>query len=171
MTIGSWYRLGVVLLVSLIVQQSVLDHIRIDNAHPDVMFLVAVSAGYVSGTGRGVLVGFVSGVIVDLFLPTTFGMSALVGALLAYLVALATQSLVHSSATLKVVTGTAGTAAGLCLYAVLGAVLGSPKMLTLDLVPALVVSTPAAAILTLPAMRFVGWAIGPSSRVAGARAW
>jgi cell shape-determining protein MreD len=109
------------------------------------------------------VVGFGAGVVADLFLPTTFGMTALVGAVLAYCIGSATSSLVRSSVALQIVTGAGGTAAGLCLYATLGAVLGYPGMLNHDLVPALAVSTPVAAVLAVPAMRLMAWAITSDS--------
>jgi rod shape-determining protein MreD len=170
-TAGNWVRAAAVVLVALLVQQALLDHLRIAGTHPDVMLLVAVAAGYVGGPGRGVVVGFGAGVVADLFLPTTFGMSALVGALLAYGIAVATSSLVRSSIGLQVVTGAAGTALGLCMYATLGAVLGYPEMITHDLVPALAVSTPVAAVLSVPAMRLLAWAItsDAAARRAGIR--
>lgn len=163
MTVGNWARAAVVVLVALLVQQALLDHLRIAGTHPDVMLLVAVAAGYVGGAGRGAVVGFLTGVAADLFLPTPFGMSALVGAVLAYGIAVATSSLVRSSTALQVVTGAGGTAAGLCLYATLGAVLGYPAMLNHNLVPALAVSTPVAAVLSVPTMRLVAWAITSES--------
>jgi hypothetical protein len=50
-------------------------------------------------------------------------------------------------------------------YAILGAVLGDPGMLKTYLVPAVVVGTPSAALLAVPVLRFVAWAVpepGPS---------
>lgn len=163
MSVGNWAKAVLVVLLALLVQQALLDHLRIAGTHPDVIFLLAVAAGYVAGAGRGTVVGFGAGVVTDLFLPTTFGMSALVGAVLAYGIAVTTSSLVRSSIALQVVTGAAGTAAGLCLYATLGAVLGYPAMLNHDLVPALAVSTPVAAVLSVPTMRLVAWAITTES--------
>jgi rod shape-determining protein MreD len=152
-----------VVLIALVVQQTILIHIRAGATHPDDMFLVAVAAGYVSGPGRGAVVGFSAGIVADLFLPTTFGMSALVGAVLAYCVGVSASSLVRSSLALQMVSGAAGTAAGLCLFATLGALLGFPEMLKLDLVPALALSTPVAAVLAVPAIRIMGWALTPDS--------
>jgi len=163
MSVGNWARAALVVLLALLVQQALLDHLRIAGTHPDVILLVAVAAGYVGGAGRGSIVGFGAGVAADLLLPTTFGMTALVGAVLAYGIAVTTSSLVRSSVALQVVTGAAGTAAGLCLYATLGAVLGYPAMLNHDLVPALAVSTPVAAVLSVPTMRLVAWAITTES--------
>ena len=163
MSVGNWARAALVVLLALLVQQALLDHLRIAGTHPDVILLVAVAAGYVGGAGRGSIVGFGAGVAADLLLPTTFGMTALVGAVLAYGIAVTTSSLVRSSVALQVVTGAAGTAAGLCLYATLGAVLGYPAMLNHDLVPALAVSTPVASVLSVPTMRLVAWAITTES--------
>jgi rod shape-determining protein MreD len=161
-TLWNWVRAGVVIVLSLLFQESVLIHIHFDGAHPDVMLLVAVAGGFVAGAGRGPVIGFGAGLASDLFLPTPFGMTALVGALIAYCVAVASFSLVRTSPTLQVVAGAAGTAAGLCAFATLGALLGYPKMLQLELVPALVVATPAAVVLAVPAIRLMQWAMRPS---------
>jgi rod shape-determining protein MreD len=172
---GNWVRTGVMVLVALTVQQTVLVHIMVGRVHPELMFLVAVAAGYVAGPGRGAVIGFIAGIVADLFVPTTFGMSALVGAVLAYCVGVATSGLVKTSVALQVVTGAAGTAAGLCLYATLGALLGFPSMLNLDLVPALALSTPVAALLAVPAIRLARWAVVVRSAIArpsaGSRSW
>lgn len=175
MSVGNWLRAGLLVFVALIVQQTLLVHITVGSSHPEDMFLVAVAAGYVAGPGRGAVIGFGAGIVADLFVPTTFGMSALVGAVLAYSVGTVTSSLVRTSLALQIVTGAAGTAAGLCLYATLGAVLGYPSMLNLDLVPALALSTPAAALLAVPAIRIAHWAVVARSASArpkiGSRSW
>ena len=162
MTMWNWVRAGLVVILALLVQESLLVHVHFHGAHPDVMILVAVAAGFVAGAGRGPVIGFGAGIVADLFLTTPFGMTALVGAVLAYGVAVASFSLVRTSPTLQIVAGAAGTAAGLCLYATLGALLGYPKMLQLQLIPALVVATPSAAILAIPVIRLMQWAMRPS---------
>jgi cell shape-determining protein MreD len=142
------------------VQQTVLVHLTVGRIHPEDMFLVAVAAGYVAGPGRGAVIGFSAGIVADLFVPTTFGMSALVGAVLAYCVGVATSGLVRTSVALQVVTGAAGTAAGLCLYATLGAVLGYPSMLKLDLVPGTrFVHSGGWRYWRCPAIRLTRWAV------------
>jgi hypothetical protein len=59
---------------------------------------------------------------------------------------------------------------GLSVYAILGAVLGEPGILRTDLVPALVVATPAAVVLATPVVRLVAWAMPPLSPGHGAHA-
>jgi len=108
--------------------------------------------------------------VADLFLPTTYGLSALVGCLLGFGTGFATQGLVRSSWWLPPLVAVAATAAGLGGYAILGAVLGDPGMVRSSLVPALVVATPAAAVLALPVLRLVAWALPPAAPVHGSAA-
>jgi rod shape-determining protein MreD len=154
-------RSTLVVFVVLCVQHIFLDGIRIAGAHPDAMLLLPVAAGYVAGPDRGAVFGFATGLVADLFLPTTFGLSALVGCLLGYASGLATGGLVRSSWWLPVIVAAGATAAGLTAYAILDAVLGEPGVLTADLIPALVVATPAAAVLATPVLRLVSWALAP----------
>ena len=158
-------RATIVIVVALVVQQTLLDAVRVDGAHPDVMLLLPVAAGYAAGPDRGAVFGFITGLVADLFLPTPFGLSALVGCLLGYGTGMATRGLVRSSWWLPPVVAAAATAAGLGVYAILGAVLGDPAMLKTYLAPALVVEAPTAALLAVPVLRFVSWAVpepGPS---------
>lgn len=159
MTSTDLARITVVLFVVLAVQNTLLDAIRVAGAHPDAMLLLPVAAGYVGGPDRGAGVGFAAGLLADLFLPTTFGLSALVGCLLGYGTGLVTRGLVRSSWWLPLIVAAGATAVGLSAYAILGAVLGEPGVLRADLVPALVVGTPAAVILATPVVRMVGWAL------------
>lgn len=147
--------------VVLVVQHPLLDSVRVDGAHPEAMFLLAAAAGYVGGAERGAIVGFFVGLVADLFLPTPFGLTALVGCLVGFATGTATSGLVRSSRSLAVVSLTAGTVAALVGYGVLAAVLGRPGSLAVDLAPALVVATPAAAVLAVPVDALVRWAVPP----------
>jgi rod shape-determining protein MreD len=158
-------RSTIVIVVVLVIQHTILDAVRVGGAHPDLMLLLPVAAGYAAGPDRGAVFGFIAGLVADLFLPTPFGLSALVGCLLGYGTGLATRGLVRSSWWLPPVVAAAATAAGMGAYAILGAVLGDPGMLKTYLAPALVVGTPSAALLAVPVVRFVAWAVpapGPS---------
>jgi len=163
-------RATLVVFVVLGVQHSLLDAVRVDGAHPDAMLLLPVAAGYAAGPDRGAIFGFFSGLAADLFLPTPFGLSALVGCLLGYATGVATRGLVRSSWWLPPAVAAAATAGGMTAYAILGAVLGQPGMLRAYLVPALVVGTPAAAVLATPVLRMVAWAVPASAADRGAQA-
>jgi rod shape-determining protein MreD len=161
-------RSTIVMFVVLAVQITLLDSVRVGGAHPDAMILLPVAAGYTGGPDRGAGFGFAAGLVADLFLPTTFGLSALVGCLLGYGTGLVTRGLVRSSWWLPLVVSAGATAVGLALYGILGAVLGEPGALKADLVPALVVATPAAVILATPVVRMVAWAMPPVAPGRGA---
>jgi len=162
MTLTQLTRSMFVVFVVLVLQLTLVDSLRIDGAHPDLMLLLPVAAGLVGGPERGAMFGFFTGLVVDLFLPTTFGLSALVGCLLGFSVGMATTGLVRSSWWLGPLVAAAATAAGLVAYAVLGALLGQPQELTVFLAPALAVATPAAVVAAIPVLRLVGWALRTS---------
>lgn len=161
MTTADLARTSLVVFVVLVLQHVLLDSVRVDGAHPEVMFLLAAAAGYVGGAERGATIGFFVGLLADVFVPTPFGLSALVGCLVAFATGTATSGLVRSSRGLAVVSLTAGTVTALVGYAVLAAVLGRPGALSVDLAPTLVVATPAAALLAVPVHALVRWAVPP----------
>jgi len=168
MTSADLARTTIVLFVVLAIQNTLLDGVRVAGAHPDAMLLLPMAAGYTAGPDRGAVFGFAAGLLADLFLPTTFGLSALVGCLLGYGTGLATRGLVRSSWWLPLIVAAGATAVGVSAYAILGAVLGEPGALTADLVPALAVATPAAVVLATPVVRFVAWAMPPAATGRGA---
>src|SRR5437868_12880721 len=77
-------KVPLVLLLFLIVELTVLDRLRVFGAGPDIMLLLAVVAGIVGGPRVGALFGFAAGIILDLFLETPMGLSALVFCLVGY---------------------------------------------------------------------------------------
>jgi rod shape-determining protein MreD len=168
MTSADLARSTIVMFVVLAVQITLLDSVRVAGAHPDAMLLLPMAAGYTAGPDRGAGFGFAAGLLADLFLPTTFGLSALVGCLLGYGTGLVTRGLVRSSWWLPPIVAAGATAAGLSAYAILGAVLGTPGILRADLVPALIVATPAAVVLATPVVRLVAWAMPPTAPGRGA---
>ncbi len=163
MTTADVSRSTIVVFVLLVLQLTLIDSVRLAGAHPDVMLLIPIAAGYVGGPDRGAAFGFATGLLTDLFLPTTFGLSALVGCLVGYGVGLAASGLVRSSWWLPPLVAAAAAVAGTVAYAILGALLGEPQQLSVFLAPALSVVTPAAAILAIPVFRFVAWAIPPAA--------
>ena len=170
MTSADLARSTIVLFVVVAVQNTLLDGVRVAGAHPDAMILLPMAAGYMAGPERGAAFGFCAGLVADLFLPTTFGLSALVGCLVGYGTGLATRGLVRSSWWLPLIAAAGATAIGLSLYAILEAVLGQPGALNADLLPALAVATPAAVVLATPVLRMVAWALGPQTPGRGATA-
>ncbi|MHB8263238.1 MAG: hypothetical protein ACYDGY_05760 [Acidimicrobiales bacterium] len=162
-------KIALVVVVSEMVEVVLLQRIDIFGAHPSVMVLIPVLAGYIAGPSTGAAMGLVAGLTADLFLPTPFGLSALVWICAGYVAGYATVLLQDEAAP----TGTLGQAgtlpvvfvcalfAGSALagYALLGALFGVPPMLTYYLPQALPAVIVGAFLGAGPMMVAVRWAL------------
>ncbi len=156
-------RVGLVVFAFVVVQQTLMLDLRVGGVHPDIMILLPIVAGLVGGPGRGATMGFGAGLVADLFLPTPFGLSALVGCVIGFGVGVATLALDRSAWWLPPVAALGGSALYEVLYAVLGSLLGQPQMLHVALLQIVVVVSVVNAALALPALRMVAWALAKAS--------
>jgi rod shape-determining protein MreD len=152
-------RLPVMFLASLLFQTTVLARIRFFGVMPDFMLLVAVAGGITAGPTRGATLGFASGMLIDLFLPTPLGLSALVFTLVGYGVGVANTGVLRSAWYIPVLTAAGASVAGVVLYALIGSVLGE-QMITGHLVTIAAVVGVSNAVLAPLGVRFVGWSLG-----------
>jgi rod shape-determining protein MreD len=159
MTARSIVRLALVIFVVLMVQQTVMVALRIGGVHPDLLWLLPITAALLDGPETGAIVGFWTGLIFDLVLPTPFGLSALVGCLLGYAVGALTTAVDPRAAWLKPVAAVAGSVAADMLFAVLGAILGQNQMVQIDFLALFLVVGLSSLILVLPVSRFMRWAL------------
>jgi rod shape-determining protein MreD len=159
MTVRDGARVVLVVFLFITVQQTLMLDIRIGGVHPDIMVLLPMAAGLVGGPGRGATMGFGAGLVADLFLPTPFGLSALVGCLVGFGVGLATVALDRSSWWLPTVAAILSSVVYEIGFAVLGSVLGEPQLVHVDLTRIVVLVAVVNALLAVPAARLVGWAL------------
>ncbi|HEX2046752.1 MAG TPA: rod shape-determining protein MreD [Acidimicrobiales bacterium] len=163
-------RLPLMLIGALLVQTTVLSRIRIFGVMPDFMLLVAVAAGITAGPTRGAALGFTSGMLIDLFLPTPLGLSALVFTLVGYGVAVANAGVLRSAWYIPVLTSAAASVGGVVLYALAGSVLGE-QMINGHLATIALVVGVWNAVLAPVAVKVLDWSLGslkdPRSVVAG----
>ena len=156
-------RLTLVVFGFVVLQETVMLDLRIGGVHPDVMVLLPIVAGIIGGPSRGATIGFGTGLVSDLFLPTPFGLSALVGCLLGFAVGLATVALDRTAWWLAPVAALGGSALYELTYGALGSVLGQPQMLHVALVRIVVVVSVTNAVLAWPAMKVMAWGMAQSS--------
>ena len=97
MTARDATRVVLVVVGFLLVQETLVLDLRLGGVHPDIMLLLPIMAGIVGGPARGASMGFGAGLAADLFLPTPFGLSALVGCLIGFGVGVATLALDRSA--------------------------------------------------------------------------
>jgi rod shape-determining protein MreD len=152
-------RLPIMLVVALLIQTTVLARMRLFGVMPDFMLLVAVAGGITAGPTRGATLGFASGMLIDLFLPTPLGLSALVFTLVGYGVGVANTGVLRSAWYIPVLTAGAASVAGVVLYALVGSVLGE-RMITGHLVTIAAVVGLSNAVLAPVGVRFVDWSLG-----------
>ena len=166
MTPRAALRVALLIVAVLLVQFTLALDLRIAGAHPDVVWLLPIAAGLCAGPEEGALVGFAAGLGIDLLLPTPLGLTALVGCLLGFGVGRVTAGASTLGPWLSTAAALAGSAAAVMLYAVLGAVLGQEQMLRVDLGAVVAVVAGVNALLILPAVRMMRWALGvdPAAR-------
>jgi rod shape-determining protein MreD len=156
-------RVTLVVALFVVVQQTLVLDLRIGGVHPDIMVLLPIVAGIAGGPGRGASMGFGAGLVADLFLPTPFGLSALVGCLLGFAVGVTTLALDRTARWLPPLAALVASAVYEMTYAALGAVLGQPQMLHVDLLRIVLLVSVVNALLALPALRLMVWATPEAS--------
>lgn len=152
-------RCGLLIVLALTLQVSVVPDLPVLGVQGDLMLLIALGSGLAAGPDRGAVIGFACGIAYDLMLQTPFGLSALTYALVSYLVGSLQDSVLRAAWWIPVATAAAGSALGAILYGVFGTVVGmdllSPSLLRI----ALVVGT-LNAVVAAPVIRGVRWATG-----------
>lgn len=156
-------RLSLVVFGFVVVQETLMLDVRIGGVHPDILVLLPIVAGIIGGPSRGASIGFGTGLVSDLFLPTPFGLSALVGTLVGFAVGLATVALDRTAWWLAPLAALGGSALYEVTYGALGSVLGQPQMLHVALTRIVVVVSVTNAILAIPAMRLMSWGMARAS--------
>ena len=166
-------RVSLLVVVALVLQLTLLGGIRIAGVHPDVMILLPVAAGIVGGSDRGALVGFVVGLVTDLFLQTPFGLSALTFCLLGYAVGMVQGGLIRSAWWIPGATAVVATAGGEVLYALLGAIVGQGAMISGRLLTIAGVVGLVNGLLALALVPAMAWAMEarPAIRPSTAARW
>ncbi len=81
---SGWVWLVVASLAVVVVQLTIADPLSIDGVHAELVWVLPIAAGLAAGPIAGMAAGLVGGAIADLFLPTPFGLTALVGVLIGY---------------------------------------------------------------------------------------
>jgi len=152
-------KLVLVVLGVLTVQASLLSGPRAAGIHTDAMLLVPICAGIVAGPERGAVMGFVAGLVADLFLLTPLGLSALTFSVLGFAVGTMQGNVIRATWWITPITALVASAVGITLYALAGAVVGQGHLVRPELgVIALSVSLVNAA-LSIPVVRAVKWAL------------
>jgi rod shape-determining protein MreD len=155
-------RLPPVLLAAVVFHTAIASQLRLWDVGAEVLLLLAIAAGIAAGPDRGASVGFVVGLLADCFLHTPFGLSALTYCLVGWAVGTFQTTVLHAAWWIPVVTTFVASALGIALFAGLGAVVGESQLVSGRLLTVVGVAALLNAILALPAVRVMRWAVSAS---------
>lgn len=150
-------RVAIVLFSAAVLQRGLFSELRIAGVAADVFLLLAITGGLTGGPDRGALLGFLAGLSFDLLVQTPLGLSALVYCLIGYAAGRAEGTVVRASRWLPVAFTVGGSALGVVLFAVFGAVLGQANTLNAHLIVVVLVVSVANGLLAVPALRLTRW--------------
>jgi rod shape-determining protein MreD len=157
-------RLPPAILVVVLLHTGVAPHFRFFDVAPEIMLLVAITAGIVAGPERGAVIGFFSGLVADCFLQTPFGVSALVLCLVGWGVGVFQTRILHTAWWIPMLTTAVAAALGTLSYAMLGAVLGESQLISTRLYSIVAVVSLLDALLSPFAVRGMRWVLGVEDR-------
>ncbi len=160
MTLGRWVWLVVAAFAIAVVQLTLLNQLSIAGVHPELVWILPIAIGLTAGTTPGMAAGFVGGLVADLFVLTPFGLSALVGVLVGYVVGrLGEEGVGDLGGSAPWVAPGIAAAAGLAAplaYALLGAVGRHHSYLSVRDFVIGALDAGCAALLVRPTMRHLG---------------
>lgn len=151
-------RYLIIIATAALLQYALIAQFRIGGASADLLLVVAIAAGINSGTERGAIVGFASGLCLDLMVSTPFGLGAIAGVVAGSLAGLLEGATVHSARWLTMVIAFLSSAFGVLAFALSGALLGRPDMLSGHVFTIIGVVGLSSAIFVFPVVRACRWA-------------
>lgn len=153
-----WFRIGVVLGLALVLQLTIFTDVRVAGVAPELLALVAVSAGLVAGPDRGPLIAFAAGLLWDIYLPTPLGVAALAFALAAFSIASIEGSLYGESRLQLIILVGIASALTVVAYACVGALVGQPGLIGVALPKVAIIAGIINGFLAPLVMPIVRWA-------------
>lgn len=151
-------RWTLILSVAMVLQVGLFNDLRIAGVHPDLLLLLAVVAGLEGGAGRGAGIGFTGGLLMDLFLPGRFGVTALASALTGYGAGVAGDTVVRPARWISIGLVVVSSAAGTLLYAAIGQLLGQHSLSDPRLGIIIGIVSGINGLAALPALAVCRWA-------------
>jgi rod shape-determining protein MreD len=121
-------RLALLLALAILLQTAVFPHLRIGGAAPDVALVLTVAVATREGPDTGAIFGFCAGFLVDLYLQTPLGLSALAFALTGAAVGVLQAGLLRPGRWLPPVLGALGALFGNLIFIGVGILAGQDQL-------------------------------------------
>jgi rod shape-determining protein MreD len=151
-------RYFLVISVSAFLQYTVLNQFRIAGVSADLLLVVAIAAGMNAGAERGAVVGFVSGLCLDLMVVTPFGLGAIAGLVAGVVAGRLEAATVHSARWLTMAIAFVSSGTGILAFVISGSLLGRSEMWSLRVLAVIAIVGISSALLVFPMVRACRWA-------------
>lgn len=151
-------RIALLLVSAAVLQRAVFSQLRVADVAADVFLLLALVAGMTGGPDRGAVVGFFSGLVLDLMLQTPLGLSAFVYCVAGFVAGRTQGSVLRANRFFPALLVATLSAAAVALYAAVSEVLGQTAAVTSRLPAIMAVVALANVILYPVARRLLTWA-------------
>ncbi|MGQ0744981.1 MAG: rod shape-determining protein MreD [Acidimicrobiales bacterium] len=162
MTADPRFRVPLVMLAALLLHTVVAGPLQLAGARPEIMLLVPITAALAGGPERGAALGFVAGLLSDIFLNSPFGLTSLVYTLVGHGVGVLRDSMLAFSGPLRLMAVAAASAIGVVLWACVAWALGRPVVVD-RLLWVVVVVAGVNTLLAPAGSRAMAWALANSS--------
>ena len=153
-------RLIVLAFVAVVIQEAAVSQITIFGVSADLMTLVVMSVGLLCGSMAGAVFGFGSGLLVDLVLVQTLGVTSLIYIVIGYWAGRVRELRDPSHSLVPVVGGAAATAVAGVGMALIQFLLGVNAPVSLLLVQQVFITILINTLISLPVYAIVRWVIG-----------
>jgi rod shape-determining protein MreD len=156
-------RLAAMALVAVLVQIAALSQLSAFGATPDLAPLIVASAGLLAGPVPGALAGFGVGLLVDVALLQTLGVSSLVLVMVGHFAGRLRETTRDPQATLiPLAAGALGTLMALVVFSLIQFLLGVEAPVSLELLRQIVSTVLLNTLLALPVHALVRRVLGPA---------
>jgi rod shape-determining protein MreD len=157
-------RLAAIALFAVLVQTAAVSQLSLFGATPDVAPLVVVSAGLLAGSLAGALTGFGVGLLVDVALLQTLGVTSFVYVLVGHFSGRIRETVRDPQATLlPLAAGGLGTLVALAVFSLLQFLLGVETPVSVELLRQIVSTVLINTLIALPVHALVRRALGPAA--------
>jgi rod shape-determining protein MreD len=155
-------RLGVLSLVIVFVQIGVVSEVPIFGVNVDLSPLLVAFAGFTCGSIVGAVVGFATGLLVDLTLLQTLGVSSLLFTLIGFWSGRLRELRDPQAALAPLLVGAAAAATSLIGYSLIEFMLGVDAPVSVDLLRQTILGIVLDAVVALPMWALVRRVIEPA---------
>jgi rod shape-determining protein MreD len=162
---GAFVRVGLLLVVTVLLQLSVVGQIGILGSYADITPLAVAAVAYYGGSMAGAATGFAAGVFLDLASGATMGVSSLVLTAVGYSVGRLREARDPSHSLVPVLVGAAATAGWVTAYAGVSFMLDVGATVSPLVIRDALVTVMLGALLALPIFVGTRRLLRPSLRV------